>query len=117
MITRVPATADAVRKIYRGDPARSIRGFIFEEDGKPVGLAGMYLDPAGAAVMFFDGDHAAAGKNLKEVVLAGRELLALAQRSGLPVVSNADENIKGSERLLEFLGFKPHLGRVYRWHG
>lgn len=118
MIRAVPATQEAVRQVYRGtDPLRSLRGFVFEEDGRPVGVAGLYLDPAGAAVMFFDGEHATVGKNLKEVVLAGRALLDMARRDGVPVVSNADENIKGSERLLEFLGFQPWAGRIYRWHG
>lgn len=114
MILAVPATSEAVRKVYGAAPARSMRGVAFERDGQVLGCAGFYLEKT-YAVMFFDGDHEAMKTDLRAVVESGRAILEIAKAKGLPIFADAAETIDGSERLLEFFGFKRVSGSVFQW--
>ena len=116
MTNVIPATREAVRQVYGDKPVRSFRGFTFERESRVIGCAGFYLDGS-HVVMFFNGDHEEMKKDLRAVVVSGRAILELAKQKGLPVYADAEPKIPGSERLLEFLGFKRDEGTVFKWQG
>lgn len=114
MINVLPMNQEYVKAVYGDSPVRSMRGFAFEREGRVIGCAGMYLESS-CVVMFFNGDHEEMKKDLRAVVTSGRAILELAKQKGLPVYADADPEIPGSERLLEFLGFKRDAGTVFKW--
>lgn len=116
MMTARPATAKDVEGIFAGTPARSMRGIVFERDGKVLGCFGAYLQGS-AQVVFFDGDHDEVTKEPMALLRHGMAFLRSVQRLGIPIYARCDAARPRAAALLEWAGFVPvdPKGEVYQW--
>lgn len=94
---------------YGKQPPRAVRARVLEQDGKPVGLAGYYVE-GGKAVMFSDMNDKIPAMTI------WRESKAMMARIKIPAVCVAESN---SGPFLERLGWvrvgHSEHGEVYTW--
>jgi hypothetical protein len=108
----VPATTELLKRFYGVPPVRSQRAVVAMRGDDVVGVAGVFLAEAGQ-VMFSDLTDEVR-KSKRTIIRGIREVQKLAKPS-MPVYAEADEEIEGSEKLLEHMGFVHYRDRIYRW--
>ena len=116
MIRIRPATYADLAAVDGTPPARTSRSMVAEEDGKVIGLWGIY--PLNTRYVLFSSLTPAFRRNKRHFALgvaAARRLIA--SRPPMPVIAQADPEIAGSDVLLKHMGFIHLHGSTYQWHG
>ncbi len=99
----VPATADLVRAFY-GKLPRTMKALVAVVDGRPICVAGTFVNPDGVTVVFADiRDEMRAHK--KTGMRMAWRVMAMVRASGVKTFAKADCNIEPAVRFLEHLGF------------
>lgn len=114
--TIVPATAAMLD--YLGERPRAAgRAYAAVLDGRPLGVCGYYHDHA-RLVLYSKVEPEL--RLWKKVIVRGAKMaMAAASRVRAPVVAIAQDDIPGSARLLQALGFEQVDGDLYwrpTWH-
>jgi hypothetical protein len=114
-----PACPDDVKRVTGESLPYTSHLFEVKAENEIIGFIGYYRKHTYLVLYAHIEPHVQ--KQLKRyrraVILAYREMMKQLEKQPLPVYSYADEEAEGSERLLRHIGFEPHNGRVYRWHG
>ena len=115
MIDIKPANKSLLDEYY-GKPYPSLKGIVAVKDKKPIGVTGFYVHD-GHVVVFADfTDELREEKNFKRIVVKGYKIvLNMLKTTKLPVFAEACPKIKGSEVLLEHMGFTHFDRRIYQW--
>lgn len=99
------ATTTDAEAYYAGRPVVSFRGWVAEQDGKPVAIGGVsYID---GAPMAFSEMTDAFRKNKKDIARGCRILMEMIDNTKGPVYAVADPNEPTSAYLLLKLGWLP----------
>lgn len=110
----VPATLADFVALYGHPPPFSFQGFVVRQDGKPVGIGGLY---------FSNGSHVVFSRInapiRKRVILAVcHKVMDLARQKRVQVFAHRDEAIATSPGLLAHFGFEQiEDSEVYLWRG
>lgn len=98
---------------------RTIRGIAVVEGAQALGIAGYFLCEGEMMVAMRVGKEGRALMRCvggqRWLIRAGRQIVALAARHGLPLIAVADSSVEGAPRLLEHLGFRHDHKDIYRW--
>lgn len=96
----------------------TVRAWVAELDGEPIGIAGYYLI-AGRAMVFSDMRDEMKRFPVLIMKLA-IEFMGSIQSTGLPLVCTASTKIPNAEKFLQRLGWlhvgPSEAGEVYTWH-
>ena len=109
-----PAASGDMEVFYDTSPRGTIRAYVAELDGKPIGIAGLVYD--GGKVVAFS----AMKEEMRNYpVTMARSALFIAKMLPAGAVAKADPEEKGARSLLERLGFVPldKSNGTYRWRG
>ena len=111
-----PATAEDIAHFSDMEVTPTIRGWVAEQDGELLGIAG-FARARGRWWAFFDiTDKLRAHK--KFIVKSGKKFIEEAQRQGVRYLyAEADPNEPLAVRWMESLGFEldRRSGTLYRW--
>ena len=102
-----PATVADFRKYYDKPPPLTMRALVGEKDGEIVGIGG-YMFKGDTVAAFTD--HTPGKVTKRDMIIAGRALMALYKKLGSPLV--AVEGKYGTV-VLEHYGFE-HDGQKWR---
>ena len=101
-----PATRADLVAFYGRPPSMTVRALVaVDADDRPVGVGGYYLKD-GTAVAFSD----QVGMNKRDMVRAGRPLMAMLKRLGMTIVAASDTT---EATALRHFGFAP-AGALWR---
>ena len=108
--TIVPATTAMLERLGER-PRGAGRAYVAVLEGKPLGVCGYYHD-RGRLVLYSKVEPEL--RRWKKVIVRGaRMAMAAASRVRAPVVAIAQDDIPGSARLLQALGFERVEGDLY----
>jgi len=105
-----PATRKMV-EAFLGEVKFSQKAFAVVEDGKILGMGGIYIDNTRQILYSKSTEDFKDNKRL--VIQITRKLLEVADKK-LPIHAIADENKDGSEKLLKHFGFYPLKDRLWQ---
>lgn len=116
MMTVRPATYQDIVSLDGQPPIRTCRAMVAEEDGKVIGIWGIYTQNT-RYVLFssFTTEFRKRKRNFAIAVKSAWDLIR--SRPSMPVIAEADPDIEGSDVLLIHMGFTKLDGRVYEWPG
>lgn len=116
MIIR-PATRQDFIELEGTPPCRSsFAETALSDDGRILAIWGIY--PHKTRWMMFSHFTEEFRRNKRYMVKAVRSVMELlADRPWMPVIAVADQEIDGSEVLLQHMGFDHVYGDVYQWPG
>lgn len=109
----INGNSSLLEEFYGELPRQSTKTVVVMDKGKPIAVAGLRVDDA-KTVLFSDiSDELRESPKFKRIIIKGyRKILRLFP--GMPVYSRADPDIKGSDRLLEHMGFYNVKGDIWR---
>lgn len=107
----VPGTRELAAQFGAKLPAATSRTVVAMMDGRPVGIAGLYMEQAHLILW---AEISTELRQFRRFLLeAGRALLAQVAHLHLPVYSAAQADVPGSAVLLEHLGFEHVFDNVF----
>lgn len=113
----IPTTRERMEQVT-GDPIPyTTVAFEVLWDSQSLGFIGYYRMGTYYVLYSWINDNIELQRYRRAVVLAYCRMMNLLLEKGLPIYSHADEDIDGSDRLLEHIGFKQKQGRTYKWPG
>ena len=113
-----PLTAATIEAFMGRAPARSVRGYAYVEDGKPLALFGLerYQD----GWLAFLNRHPDAPKGIRArrlIVLGLRQITAAMRETRAPIYADADQKYAGACELLLRIGFHRQSDGRFKWEG
>lgn len=115
-VERVPANAEHFAR-FRGEmPVRTVKAFAVVEGDDVLALAGYYPDQGRIVVFAGIREEARARTGYARAVLShAKALMQEVGALGMPVHAVPEAGVKGSDRLLEHLGFSPEYKDTWAW--
>lgn len=107
-----PLTVDDLRQWWEGvEIVRSVRGFVAEQDGRTMGVAGLMYMPT---VLVAFAEMVEEGQQYPlSIMRMARKMRALMAGIAAPIVAEADLQFPNSQAFLERVGFEHQHGRLY----
>lgn len=115
MTAIVSATSEMVREFYGNDIAKSARMLAAIEDGRVIGILGMF--PQGSRNVIFMDLTARLRAQPRVIFRAWTMVLRWIEQSRMPVHTMCDETIEAAERFLVHFGFRRVYQGVFVWTG
>lgn len=112
------ATAQDALEFYGKPPCNSFRGIVAVEDGKVIGIGGLFYE--GKNLVAFSDMKPEMRKHRKDMARSCRMLIDMVREAKRPVYAVADPNEPTSPYLLAKLGFEPTgmfgpSGEILKW--
>lgn len=109
----VPATSEMIERLTGEAPAITVRAAAAVRGEEVIGVGGVYANESGWVMFSTLTDELRKDKRaLVKLVRAVQRYIA---RCPMGVVATADPAIKGSDVLLEHMGFQRVQGDIYLW--
>ena len=113
MVEVIPATKQHLESFYGRSLPRSIYAIVGIEDGKVIGLAGLYREPY--RFVMFSEITPELKRHPKAIIKGFRMLQEIARKWEIPVHAQPDSSEPGATKFLEHLGFTEFVQGVYEW--
>ena len=113
MVEVIPATQAHLEAFYGKALSRSVYAIAGIEDGKVIGLAGVYREPY--RFVMFSEITPELKRRPKAIIKGFRMLQDVVRRRDIPVHAQPDAAEPGAVRFLEHLGFNEFVQGVYEW--
>lgn len=113
-----PLTAATIEAFCGRAPARSVRGYAYVEDGKPLALFGLERYQDGWLAFLNRHPEAPKGIRARRLIVQGlRQITATMRETKAPIYADPDNRIAGACELLLRMGFHRQSDGRFKWKG
>ncbi len=109
----VAATAEMIAAMDGTLPARTTRCIAAVENGRVLGICGVYTQKQ--SLVMFASLTDELKRNKRAIIRGIQRIMRIAGDSAVPVYAMAQSDVPGSGRLLRHMGFEQVEGDLYRW--